>query len=319
MNTLPARAKKNLGKARPIIQIELEGDEQEVYAPSYTTLDEIKGTVTITCQADLGFDDIYITFEGATKTYVEKIATASPTTSKSDGFHYFLRLVQPVDPEGFPESRILEAHKPYKLPFQFVVPERLLPQNCSHSKSPNLPEDAHLRLPPSLGDPALARTTLKDDMCPDMATIMYAIRCRLTSGQNGEGRHKTMIESAKKVCIFPAAEEAPPLKVDGGDKDDYILRREKGVKMGSLRKKIGRLAAEGVQPRSLALHSIHVTDPCPVTTMATINGQAFIFTNDAMSLANLGDSTIRPSFGRSTPAKAQHATSQIKDCNLLRQ
>lgn len=84
-----------------------------------------------------------------------------------------------------------------------------------------------------------------------------------------ESRNKLNILIWRTVC--PSAEEAPPLKVDGGDKDDYILRSEKNVKLGSFRKKIGRLAAEAAQPKSLQLHSIRSDQTCPVTTKTTVN------------------------------------------------
>ncbi|KAG8533765.1 uncharacterized protein KY384_001506 [Bacidia gigantensis] len=274
MSAAISYAKKNLGpRAKPQIEVKLKDNQKDEFAPSYTSLDEIKGEVLITCSGDLAFEDIWITFEGAAKTYVEKIATTSPTNGKSEAFQNFLRLVQPMEPAAFPESRVLEAHKTYKFPFNFVVPPRLLPQSCTHPKPESFPEDAHLNLPPSLGDPLVASwgKSLMDDMCPDMSTIIYSIKCRMTSGRSSSGRHMTMAEASKKLRILPAVDEAPPLNVEGGDKDDFRLRKEKSIKRGVFRKKLGRLAAEAQQPKSLRLHSINSTEACPVTTMATVN------------------------------------------------
>ena len=273
MSPSASEDKKAVARAKPKVEIKLDGEQNEAFVPAYTTFDEITGHILITCQADLAFDDVYITFEGHCKTYVEKIATASPTNNKSEGFSYFLRMTQPMDPDAFPESRLLEAYKPYQFPFKFVVPDRLLPTGCVHEKEPNLPSDAHLKPPPSMGDPMVAAwsKTLMDDMCPDMATITYQLKCRMTKGQTPEGRHRIIADRFKKLCICPASEEAPPLKVDGGDKDDYILRKEKGVQLGTFRRKIGRLSAEAAQPRSLRLPSIRAVNPCPVTTKPTVN------------------------------------------------
>ena len=61
MSTPYSIAKKNLSKAKPKIDITLDGNQNEADVPAYTTLDEIRGQVCITCHADLGFDDIWIT------------------------------------------------------------------------------------------------------------------------------------------------------------------------------------------------------------------------------------------------------------------
>ncbi|KAL9128482.1 MAG: hypothetical protein Q9217_002860 [Psora testacea] len=274
MSAALALTKKNLGlKAKPRIEIRLSDGQQDAFTPSYTSLDEIKGEISITSQANLHFDDIYITFEGSTKTYVEKIATTSPTNGKTEAFQNFLRLVQPLDPSEFPAPRVLEAHKTYRFAFNFVVPERLLPQSCTHPKDESFPEGAHLNLPPSLGDPMVSTLgkCLMDDMCPDMAKITYSVKCRLTSGRCASRMHMTIAEGSKKLRIAPALEEAPPLNAEGGEKDDYRLRKEKTIHRGMFRKKLGQVTAEAAQPKSLRLNSIHSDATCPVTTMATVN------------------------------------------------
>ena len=274
MSVAISLTKKNLGlKPKPRIEVELDDTQNDAFTPAFTSLDEINGEVSISTQTDLNFDDIYITFEGAIKTYVEKIATTSPTNGKTEAFQNFLRLVQPLDPAAFPESHVLEAHKTYKFRFNFVVPEHLLPQSCTHPKSESFPNDAHLNLPPSLGDPMVSALgkSLVDDMCPDMATIIYTVKCRLTSGRSSAGKHMILAEGSKKVRIVPAVEEAPPLAVEGGEKDDYRMRKEKTIQRGIFRKKLGRLTAEALQPKSLRLHSIRSDKNCEATTMATVN------------------------------------------------
>ena len=274
MSAAISLTKKNLGlKPKPRVEVKLDDTQNDAFTPSFTSLDEINGEVSITCQTDLEFNDIYITFEGATRTYVEKIATTSPTNGKTEAFQNFLRLMQPLDPAAFPESHVLEAHKTYKFRFNFVVPEHLLPQSCTHPKSESFSDDAHLNLPPSLGDPMVAALgkSLVDDMCPDMATIIYSVKCRLTRGRSSSGKHMILAEGSKKVRIVPAVEEAPPLPVEGGEKDDYRMRKEKTIQRGMFRKKLGRLTAEAVQPKSLRLHSIRSDKTCEPTTMATVN------------------------------------------------
>ena len=269
---LATRVKKIGQRAKPLIDITLNDNQRDDFAPSYTSLEEIKGDVSVTASNDFRFDDIYITFEGATRTFVEKIATTSPTNGRTEAFQNFLRLVQPMDTATFPEPRIAEAGKTYKFPFTFVVPDRLLPQACAHSKADDFPEGAHLSLPPSLGDPALAGSgkTLMDDMAPDMGTISYAVRCRITHGRGTTGKHKILAEASKKLRIIPAVEEQPPLSLAGGIEDDYRLRKEKSIKKGLFKGKLGCLTVASAQPRSLRLPRVGSDTSYPVTTMATV-------------------------------------------------
>ena len=274
MSAALALTKRNLGlkTSKPRIEIKLNDDQKDAFTPAYTSLDKIKGQITIECQNTLTFDDIFITFEGSTRTTVEKIATTSPTNGKTDAFQNFLRLTQPICPSAFPDSRVLEAHKAYIFPFNFVVPEGLLPNACTHPKGQNFPDGAHLGLPPSLGDAMVSAVgkSLVDDMCPDLASIVYTVKCRVTDGRGSTGRWNAAAEASKKLRIVPAAEEVPPLDVQGGDKDDYKLRKEKSIQRGMFRKKLGRVTAETEQPKSLRLHSIHSEDTSLVTTMATL-------------------------------------------------
>ena len=168
-----ARMKDLVVPPKPVIEVTLTDDQKDKFAPQYTSLDEIKGEVSITAPCDTSFDDIYISFEGSTRTFVEKIASTSPTNGRTEAFHNFVRLIQPLDTSILSDPRIIEAGKVYKFPFTFVVPNTLLPQACTHSKRPGFPEGGHLSPPPSLGDPLVASMgrSLMDDMAPDMGTI----------------------------------------------------------------------------------------------------------------------------------------------------
>ena len=168
-----ARMKDLVVTSKPVIEVKLTDDQKDRFAPQYTSLDEIKGEISITASCDTSFDDIYISFEGSARTFVEKIASTSPTNGRTEAFHNFIRLIQPIDPSAFPDSRVIEAGKAYKFPFTFVVPDTLLPAACKHPKKPGFPEGGHMALPPSLGDPLVASMgkSLMDDMAPDMGTI----------------------------------------------------------------------------------------------------------------------------------------------------
>ena len=264
----------NLGqKPKPIIEITLNDEQKDAFCPTYTSLEPIQGEVTITTSSDMSFDDLYITFEGSIKTYVE-IASSSPTKDRTKAFHTFLRLVQPMDENtAFPRPRVIEAGKPYKFPFNFNVPEQLLPQSCKHKKAENFPENTHLKLPPSLGDPMVSAVgkSLMDDMSPDMGSVAYSVRCRITGGKGTSGKLRVLAEASKKLRIIPAVSEEPQMTAESGLNDDYKLRKEKTIKKGFLKPKLGRLVIQSAQPTSLRLPPVRSETEASVTTMATVN------------------------------------------------
>ncbi|MCJ1374016.1 hypothetical protein MMC20_005246 [Loxospora ochrophaea] len=266
------------GKSKPIIDISLNDQQRGVFVPSYTTLDKIDGHITIRAPNDTPFQNILVAFQGTCNTYVEKIASTATSNSKSrtTAFHKFLSLIQPIDGSIVPPNRILKAGETYKIPFNFVVPENLLPQSCTHSVENGQIHQAHLELPPSLGDPMLASDsdgkTLLDDLAPDMVHISYALRVMVTSPQDANHSKKTpIVDSLKKIRIIPAVDEWPPLSVSGGKVDDYTLRTEKDLRKGFLKGKLGRLVIEAQQPKSLRIPPPRSDNSCPITTMATVN------------------------------------------------
>ena len=263
----------NLGqKPKPAIEITLNDEQKDAFCPTYTSLEPIQGEVTITASSDMSFDDLYITFEGSIKTFVE-IASSSPSKDRTKAYHNFLRLVQPKDGTAFPMPPVIEAGKTYKIPFNFNVPEQLLPQSCKHPKEGNFPENIHLRLPPSLGDPMVTAVgkSLMDDMSPDMGSVAYSVRCRMTGGRGTSGKIRVIAEASKKLRIIPAVPEEPPLDAEGGLNDDYKLRKEKTIKKGFLKPKLGRLVIQSAQPTSLRLPPVRSESEASVTTMATVN------------------------------------------------
>lgn len=258
-------------RKRSEIEIVLDGGEDFVH--SYTTHDEIKGEVILKFEKDTAIDDLIITFEGLTFTYVEKIATTAPTTGRTTGRHTFLKLLQPVDVESLPENRMARAGESYPVPFQFVVPDRLLPYCCAHKVENEEVKRAHLHLPPSLGDSALAGDgqTLLDDLAPDMSKISYAIRARVAK-RSPAGRQIDIVDKSRNVRIIPAREEQPPVNVEK-DNEDFVMRKEKSVRKGLFKigKKVGRLTAETAQPNSFRLPPPKRQLQEPVSTVATIN------------------------------------------------
>lgn len=179
-----------------------------------------------------------------------------------------------MDEAAFPVGRILKEGQPYEYPFTFKIPERLLPQTCSHARDNDAVQEAHLNLPPSLGDPLTATEkgkTLLDDMAPDMGVVAYALKVRITKGKGSNGKPTMLAEESRKLRVIPAVPEWAPLDVMGGQHDDYKLRKEKDIKKGMFTGRLGRLSIEAIQPKSLRLPSIRCRESRATTTMATVN------------------------------------------------
>lgn len=252
------------------IDIFLDGEAE--FIRSYSTYDEIKGRVDIKFDKDTSYDDVNITFEGQSFTYVEKIASTAPTTGRTTGRHTFLKVSQPIPDGVLPANGTFEAGVTYSVPFTFVVPESLLPFICSHRADHEEVRKEHLQLPPSLGDPTVSGegNTLMDDLAPDMSRISYGVRARITKW-NAVGKLLELADKTERVRVIPAREEAPPLNVEESEAD-LVMRKEKSVRKGLFKiGKIGRLTAETSQPRSLRLPHPRKRQTEPISTMATIN------------------------------------------------
>ncbi|KAJ9629812.1 hypothetical protein H2203_002193 [Taxawa tesnikishii (nom. ined.)] len=284
---MPTKLRMLGQKVKPDIKIKLQG-ARDAWVSTFSTLDKIEGTVSITAYQDLRFDDVEIQFTGQptvtsecqeshantiagnSKTYVEKLTTATTMSGRSEASHQFLRLTQPIAESSYPQPRTFEAGRTYEFPFLFVVPERLLPRICRHKVSHDSIHEAHIRLPPSLGDRQVAGkgSTLLDDFAPQMAHISYAVVVRINKVKE-EGEKRELAVKAKNVRIVPAMSEQPPINVDG-QQTDYILRAEKAIRKGVFKGKLGTLIMEAVQPKSLRLPSPRTESDAPVTSMATI-------------------------------------------------
>ncbi|OOQ87026.1 arrestin (or S-antigen), N-terminal domain protein [Penicillium brasilianum] len=254
-------------RSQPKIEIELVGQKPGL-VNSYTTGDQIEGNVKITVDADTRFDEVEITFQGTSHTTVERAACPGRTGSQQ----MFLKLRQPIEESDYPCPRIMEAGRTYSFPFTFVVPDRLLPQVCTHARTNIHIHNAHTMLPPTLGDPMLAGNgkTLLDDMAPDMSQISYIVRAAvLKRSSTDHGNLKAMANLAKKVRIIPTVEEEPPINV--ADHTYYCTHKEKSVKRGFLRGKLGRLVASASQPKPIRLLPPSCETSDTVSTMTSVH------------------------------------------------
>ncbi|KAL4892732.1 hypothetical protein BDV59DRAFT_39665 [Aspergillus ambiguus] len=256
-----------ISRARPKINVELDGQKNGL-VNSYTTGDYIQGTVSITTEQDVRFDEIEITFEGSSRTSVERVTMPGRTGACQT----FLRLRQPIEHTAYPTPRVFEPGRTYQFPFTFVVPERLLPHACSHAKTNIHVERSHTLLPPSLGDPMLASDGKKllDDISPSMCCIAYLIRASVVRKHPSERTSKTLVSAGKKVRIIPVVEEEPPLNI-ADNEDVYCMRKEKSVKRGLMRGKMGRLVVTSTQPKPVQLSPPDSEATDSISSAATVH------------------------------------------------
>ena len=263
---MPAKLRNLVQAQKPEIKVNFVTKKK-----TYTTLDRIEGTVTINAPIDTPFDAIDIEFVGTSRTYVERLTTAAAATGRSEAFHQFLKLQQPGLQQYYPEDLVLRAGVSYEFPFVFAVPQHLLPRVCQHRVHSDAVREAHLRLPPTFGDKDLAvRSKGEDDMAPDMASVRYGIFVKVTElkYKNEDVWRSIVASKARRLRVIPVIEEQPPLDVHHED-GEYMMRKEKTVRKGMLKGKVGTLVMEAAQPTAVQLRS-YDNPESRSTTMATV-------------------------------------------------
>ncbi|KAL6705922.1 hypothetical protein ACN47E_006201 [Coniothyrium glycines] len=256
--------------AQPSIDIHLDDSHgPRRVIGSYSTMDTVEGTVTITAQRDTRFEDIDIAFIGTSRVFVERMTTAPTMSGRSEANHRFLVLRQPIAREHFPTSRIFKSGESYRFPFTFTIPSQLLPKACTHVVAADHVRDTHCQLPPSLGDPDLAGfgNTLLDDLAPQMSKITYGVKVKIAQLRASEGI-TVLAEKTKKVRVKPVFQEQAPLNIDNND--EYRPKQEKVVKKGLFKGRLGTLTAKTAQPPPLVIPGARSTNNEPISTLAKL-------------------------------------------------
>ena len=114
----------------------------------YTTNDLVQGEVHVELERGTSMDDWSIKLEGKASTLVKKPALLSARHIFGD--HTFLQISHPIRPTE-PNNQPSLQRQNYLIPFEFAVPETLLPYACSHTTADEgAIREEHLLLPPSL-------------------------------------------------------------------------------------------------------------------------------------------------------------------------
>lgn len=263
--TIAGYARRVTQHSRPDIEIILDNHSD---GKVYTTFDALDGRVEITAPHSARFDEIQITLEGSVKTFVENL---SPHThrARTTALHNFLKLTMPIRDTDYPQPRIAEAGRTYTFPFNFVVPEHLLPRACSHKCSTDLVHHAHLQLPPSMGD---REVSLRDDLAPDMSRVQYVIKVKISRTREQDNKDVVLVEGSKKLHIVPAQVQLPPADIMNGQGHlDYTLSKTKTLRKGVFSGKLGKITVSAEPPSAIVLPAPSSESTLPPTTMATVN------------------------------------------------
>ncbi|KAH8430542.1 uncharacterized protein LDX57_008206 [Aspergillus melleus] len=131
---------------------------------SYTTGDQIGGTITVAVVDEITFDDISITLEGSSR-----VALLRPVTENREikASHTFLRLQQPMDKAEYPPLRTFIPGRSYTYPFTFVIPSELPLGSCIHNGEWGSGPQRHAGLPPSMH---------LENLFQELCRISYLIR-----------------------------------------------------------------------------------------------------------------------------------------------
>lgn len=295
--TIASYAKKISITKRPDVEIHIDGHYD---GKTYTTFDALTGKASITATSDAQFDEIQITFEGVTRTYVEHISQTS-ATSRTTAVHRFLKLVMPIREAAYPQPRIAEAGKTYVFPFNFVIPEQLLPTACAHSCAADHVRIAHVQLPPSMGD---REASILDDLAPEMSKVQYSINARVLKHEDFPKKAVPLVQGSKKLQIIPMVAEAPPMSISEDDKTDYQLSKTKSLRKGMFSGRLGKITISANQTGATVLPSPESSSAA--TTMATVKVQfdPHDFNSQPPRLGGLVTKIKAISFYASKPSKS---------------
>ncbi len=207
----------------------------------YTTSSTVSGHVKVNASHDVLFDKVQVLLLGSSKTRVDAISIPQATS------HTFLKLTMPVPDSYYPATRCFEAGTTYTIPFHFIIPQYLTLNACSHRIPNDLLKEAHLRLPPSVGD------WDKDDFTPHMSRIAYSVRARVYQ-KDGEGNSTRAIEASHDIKVIPMVAEDAPLNITDQDKM-YVMSKRKTLRKSILSPKLGKVTVSANQPSPVMISS----------------------------------------------------------------
>ncbi|KAK0621578.1 hypothetical protein B0T17DRAFT_534472 [Bombardia bombarda] len=152
----------------------------------------------------------------------------------------------PIPASTYPSPRVLKTKETYTIPFNFVIPARLLDHACKCKTLSNELYDYHISLPPTMG------SWEKNHMTPTVANVEYSIKATVCKTPPAGGRKIKIMEASQVIHVLPASREAPPMNVTQADKL-YKMNTSASIRKNFLGSRLGHLEASGFQPTAVVI------------------------------------------------------------------
>lgn len=166
---------------------------------AFTSLERFTGKLTIKALVDTSFDNLEIKLTGTSRTYGRRVVPQAPNARTVTTSHRFLELTQPDLLLHIPENRSFKQGRIYEFPFEFAIPDRMLPTTCRHVVASPLVHTYHTSMPPSFGDYELADVT---DYAPKHASVKYRVVANVQD-RSETGEPSEIASASEPICFIP--------------------------------------------------------------------------------------------------------------------
>jgi hypothetical protein len=200
---------KQPSRPAAVLTLNIEVDDQR----TFTTRERIIGKLTIKPVVDTPFDNLEIKLQGISRTYGRRVIPHAPNARTVTTAHRFLELTQPDLTHCFPGDKVFRSDCHYTIPFEFAIPDRMLPVTCRHAvESPGIHE-LHTSMPPSFGDQQPGEA---NDYAPRKASVKYRVVARVSKAREPAGHSKNMSLAcgSKRIRFLPSG--AVPMPASEG-------------------------------------------------------------------------------------------------------
>jgi hypothetical protein len=237
---------KEPSRPAAVLTLNIEVKDQQ----TFTTRERIIGKLTIEPVVDTPFEKLEIKLQGISRTYGRRIVPHAPNARTITTAHRFLELTQPDLEHCFPRDKVFRAGRHYNFPFEFAIPDRMLPATCRHVvESPEIHE-LHTSMPPSFGDQRPDEAT---DYAPRKASVKYRIVARVFEGAEpaGNSKMKMIACDSERIRFMPS--DAMPMPVS-----THINRAGAFLPLRKLwAKRFGDLAVTSIQASTFRVRKVH--------------------------------------------------------------
>lgn len=187
--------------ARHSLSLQLNLDQER----TYTTLDQITGSLTAEAIVDTEVDGLDIHLIGTSKTCGLRYSHDTLSQQRVTTTHRFLDLAQPDLADYLPESKRFAAEACHVFPFDFTMPAQMLPTQCRHGTGDSSQHRAHTLLPPTFVNHSADRP---NDRTTEIAIVEYRIVAQIWRGMRSRGklRRSVFAECSKNISFMPRRE-----------------------------------------------------------------------------------------------------------------